>query len=71
MPRQPALAILRMRGHTNSEVAHATGYSRTWVGLVLNGHRQPSPEFRRKLAAFTDLPEVALFRSDEPADGAA
>jgi transcriptional regulator with XRE-family HTH domain len=68
---QPALAVMRMRRITNREAAQGTGYTRTWVGLVLNGHRRASPEFRRKLAAFLDLPAVALFRDDEPQDGAA
>jgi transcriptional regulator with XRE-family HTH domain len=68
---QPALAVMRMRRIKSCEAAQGTGYTRTWVSLVLNGHRRPSPEFRRKLAAYLDLPEAALFRDDEPADGAA
>jgi transcriptional regulator with XRE-family HTH domain len=66
----PALAVLRMRRITNRRVARDLGYTEDWIGRVLNGHDRPSAKFRRDLAAYLDLPEVALFR-DQPQDGAA
>jgi hypothetical protein len=62
---------MRMRRIRNDEAARALGYTSTWIGLVLNGHRHGSAKFRRALAAYLDLPEAALFRDDEPQDGAA
>jgi hypothetical protein len=62
---------MRMRRIRIGEAARATGYTKTWVGLVLNGHRHGSAKFRRALADFLDLPEAAVFRDDEPGAGAA
>lgn len=64
---QPAKAILAVRRITNRRVAAVYACSPHYVGRVLNGLQEPSPRFRAFLAAFLDLPEDALFRSDESA----
>jgi transcriptional regulator with XRE-family HTH domain len=72
MPRpHPAAAVLRQRRISNREAARRLGYNAHWFGRVLNGYYPPSPKLRRALAGFLDLPEQALFRDDEPQDGAA
>jgi transcriptional regulator with XRE-family HTH domain len=58
-----------MRRIKNAEAARACGYTQTWVSLVLNGHRPGSPEFRRKLATFLDLPEASLSTTTRPSSG--
>jgi transcriptional regulator with XRE-family HTH domain len=68
----PAAAVLRQRRISNRQVARDLGLkSAHHLGRVLNGHVSPSPKLRRALAGYLDLPVQALFRDDEPQDGAA
>jgi transcriptional regulator with XRE-family HTH domain len=73
VPRRvhPARHVLVDRGLTIREVAAGTDYCPHWVSRVLRGLDRPSRRFRRALADYLDLPEQALFRDDEPQDGAA
>jgi transcriptional regulator with XRE-family HTH domain len=69
-PPHPARAILVMRRITIERVAAETGYTAPWVSRVLNRREPASPAFRRRLAAFLQMPQSALF-DDQRADGAA
>jgi transcriptional regulator with XRE-family HTH domain len=60
----PARLVLIQRGLTLRQVADSTGYCRHWVSRVLRGLDHGSPQFRRRLAEYLDLPEASLFRDD-------
>jgi hypothetical protein len=63
--------VLRQRRISNRQAARDLHRNAHHLGRVLNGYVRPSPKLRRELAAYLDLPQAALFREDEPGQGAA
>lgn len=61
---QPAKAHLALRRDlTQRELARRVGVSEAWVGRVLNGVEEASPELREAIARELGLPVEALFRA--------
>jgi transcriptional regulator with XRE-family HTH domain len=75
---QPIKAELARQRRTVAGLARATGYTRTYVGRIVNGWLPPSPRFRQEAAHVLGMAEEELFRADfqsgqsqYPGDGAA
>ncbi len=65
---QPAKALLALRRISNRALARHVGASPGWVGRVLNGWVEPSPDFRRRTSEVLGVPEWQLFRPAAEAD---
>lgn len=59
----PAKGLLAVERRRQTDVAAAIGYCAAYVGRVLNGDIEPSPEFRRRLCEYLGRPEHELFDS--------
>jgi transcriptional regulator with XRE-family HTH domain len=57
----PAKGVLAVERRRVDEVARGTGYCAAYVGRILNGHIEPTAEFRRRLSAYLGRPESELF----------
>lgn len=57
----PAKGLLAVERRRITEVAAGTGYCAAYVGRVLNGVIEPTPEFRRRLSKYLGRPEDELF----------
>lgn len=60
-PSTPLDAAIRDAGLTGAEVAEAARISRTWLSLLRQGHRQPSPQLAAHLALLLGRPVEELF----------
>ncbi len=54
--------VLTAKGLRFLDLARAAGVSQPQLSLVVNGHVEPDPEFRRKCAEALGVPESWLFR---------
>lgn len=57
----PLLAVLASQERTQSWLARKTGKSTSYVTLVTQGKRRPSPDFRAKAAQTLGVPEALIF----------
>lgn len=58
--------IIEQQGRRHVWFAEQLGVSPSHVTRVMNGEREPGPEFRKKAAALLGVPEAELFPSEEP-----
>ncbi len=61
---QPALALVRERGHTVAGLARRLRVERLHLSRVLNGRVTPSHEVRVGLSLLLDRPVTTLFTPD-------
>jgi hypothetical protein len=57
----PVAGILRVLRISQQKAAQGTSYSPQYFGRVINGLQPASREFRRRVAAYLNLPEGDLF----------
>ena len=53
-------------GIRQNRLAKMLEMDETLVSRIVNGYRQPSPEFRKKLSALLKSDEAWLFRAEQP-----
>lgn len=58
--------IMEQQGRRHVWLAELTGVSPSHVTRVMNGERQPGPEFKRAAAAALGVPVEELFPAEEP-----
>jgi transcriptional regulator with XRE-family HTH domain len=61
----PVKVALAEQGLTQRQLADDTGYKPATVGLVVNGHVKPWPEFRHRVSERLGKSERELFRETE------
>lgn len=66
----PVKGELAVRGIRLEHAARSTGYNGQYFRRVVGGAASASPEFRRRVAAWLELPESLLFVEDEQLFGA-
>ena len=54
-------------GIRQNKLARMLDMDETLVSRIVNGYRQPSPEFRKKLSALLNSDEAWLFAMETPA----
>jgi hypothetical protein len=60
---QPVAGLLEDEGRSKSWLARRIGYSIAYTNQVLLGHRDPGPEFRKKVSEVLCRDEAELFRA--------
>jgi transcriptional regulator with XRE-family HTH domain len=63
----PIKQLLQQEGRKLYWLADQTGYARSYVWSVLNGHFRPSSDFRRACSRVMGRPESELFTNIGPA----
>ena len=66
MAAHPLISVLDSQERTSAWLARKTGKSPTYVTLVVQGKRRPSPEFRSRAAETLGVPEALLFPEYQP-----
>jgi hypothetical protein len=61
----PVVSLLARRRLSRTWLATQIPCSPSWLSVVLNGHQPASPRIRRRLSEILELPEAALFHSQE------
>ena len=63
--QHPLAAVLESQDRSGSWLARKCRKSPSYVSLVINGKRDPSPDFRARAAAALGVPETILFPATE------
>jgi len=58
---RPIAVLMKAEGITLFALADAVGCSTQWLGLVVNGHREPSRRLRASLSLALGVPADDLF----------